>query len=55
MKRIVIAVLFVMALALAGLGGYWAGFKRGVDLGGAASAVNEGVVAVTMASSAGMN
>ena len=36
-----------MALALTGLGGYWAGLKRGVDLGGAASAVNEGVVAVS--------
>ena len=47
MKQIVIAILFVMALALAGLGGYWAGLKRGVDLGGAASAVNEGVVAVS--------
>ena len=47
MKRIVTAVLCVMGLALAGLGGYWVGLKRGVDLGEAASAVNEGAVAVS--------
>jgi hypothetical protein len=47
MKRIVFVVLIVMAVAITGLGGYWAGLKRGVDLGGAASAVGNGVVAVS--------
>jgi len=45
MKRIVFIVLSVTAICFVGLGGYWIGLRRGVDLGGAAYAVSEGAVA----------
>jgi hypothetical protein len=45
MKRIVFIVLSFTVVCFAGLGGYWIGLRRGVDLGGAASAVSEGAVA----------
>jgi hypothetical protein len=47
MKRIVIIALIFLAVVCAGMGGYWAGLKRGVDLGGDASAVGNGFVAVS--------
>jgi hypothetical protein len=45
MKRIAFTLLSVIAISIVGLGGYWIGLRRGVDLGGAASAVSEGAVA----------
>src|SRR5882757_9632009 len=45
MIRIAFMLLFVTTMSAVGLGGYWIGLKRGVDLGGAASAVSEGAVA----------
>jgi hypothetical protein len=46
MKRITTVALLVVAIAFAAFGGYWAGFKKGVVLGGAASALSNGAVAV---------